>query len=76
MIIFDSASPHGSTRPIHTAKAPAPRQHVVLQFRGARMSVVFETAALRDASPAIREQHKVPSFWSSWSTKSRPVVEL
>uniref|UniRef100_A0A7S2J476 Protease Do-like PDZ domain-containing protein n=1 Tax=Zooxanthella nutricula TaxID=1333877 RepID=A0A7S2J476_9DINO len=41
---------------------PPPRSHVVLQFACPRASVVFEVQALRESTPVILEQHKVPRW--------------
>ena len=43
---------------------PPPRSHVALQFANVPASVLFETGALRAATPLIQEQHKIPA-WTS-----------
>jgi len=50
------------------------RSHVVLQFYRPRAAVVFETAALRVATPVIQDQHKVPS-WTNVLPKTEASAE-
>ena len=44
------------------------QQWTVLQFFSSEHSVVFETEALRTATPRIQEQHKLPS-WTSLAVR-------
>ena len=48
-----------------------PCSHVVLGFVGYEELAVFETPALRKATPTILKQHKVPG-WSSLLLEAPP----
>ena len=49
---------------------PPPRSHVALQFANVPASVLFETTALRAATPLIQEQHKIPA-WTSLKVEAK-----
>lgn len=53
--------------PLLDPKAEAPSSHVVLHFYDSVKAAVFETEALRKATPTILHQHKIPS-WTSLDT--------
>merc|ERR1712159_111945 len=50
--------------PLLDASVQPPRSHVIVNWHGHQDAAVFETGALRDATPTILRQHKVPS-WTS-----------
>ena len=59
---------------LDASATPPPRSHVVLQFHRPRASAVFETAALRAATPIIQEAHKVPRWTNADMASATPEV--
>lgn len=50
--------------PLLSEDTPPPHTHVVLQFYDEGETAIFETKALRRATPTMMAQHKIPS-WTS-----------